>query len=104
MTALRKSTLNYVYDFGDYWEHRIKVEKTLVPVPGLELPFCVAGACATPPENCGGVPGYVELVQAMADPGHPEDDNVAEWIGLDTWDATAFDSTEVNDCLAGIKL
>jgi hypothetical protein len=33
--ALRKATLNYVYDFGDYWEHRIKVEKTLAPVPGL---------------------------------------------------------------------
>ena len=73
-TALRKATLNYVYDFGDYWEHRIKIEKTLAPVPGLALPFCVGGACATPPEDCGGVPGYAEFVQAMADPDNPEHD------------------------------
>ncbi|MBA3588428.1 MAG: hypothetical protein H0W38_02320, partial [Methylibium sp.] len=32
-TALRRATLNYVYDFGDYWEHRIKVEKALASVP-----------------------------------------------------------------------
>jgi hypothetical protein len=103
-TALRKSTLNYVYDFGDYWEHRIKVEKTLAPVPGLVLPFCVGGACATPPEDCGGVPGYAEFVQAMADVGHPEHDNLAEWIGADTWDAAAFDTIEVNDRLAEINV
>lgn len=103
-TALRKATLNYVYDFGDYWEHRIKVEKTLAPVPGLDLPFCVGGACATPPEDCGGVPGYAEFVRAMADPDDPEHANLAEWIGADTWDPAAFDSIEVNDRLAGIKV
>ena len=103
-TVLRTATLNYVYDFGDYWEHRIKVEKTLAPVPGLDLPFCVGGACATPPEDCGGVPGYAELVQAMANPDDPEHDNLAEWIGTDTWDPAAFDSIEVNDRLAEIKV
>lgn len=90
-TALRKSTLNYVYDFGDYWEHRIKVEKTLAPVPGLDPPLCVGGACA-------------EFVQAMADPDDPEHDNLAEWIGTDSWDPAAFDTIEVNDRLAAIKL
>ncbi len=103
-TVLRTATLNYVYDFGDYWEHRIKVEKTLAPDPGLALPFCVAGACATPPEDCGGVPGYAEFMQAMANPGDPEHDHLAEWIGTDTWDPAAFESTEVNDRLAEIKL
>lgn len=103
-TVLRTATLNYVYDFGDYWEHRIKVEKTLAPVPGLDLPFCVAGACATPPEDCGGVPGYAEFVQAMANPDDPEHDHLAEWIGTDTWDPAAFDRIEVNDRLAEIKL
>ena len=103
-TALRKTTLNYVYDFGDYWVHRIKVEKKLAPVPGLDLPFCVGGACATPPEDCGGVPGYAEFVQAMANSDHPEHDNLTEWIGTDTWDPAAFDSIEANDRLAEIKL
>ena len=81
-----------------------KVEKTLAPVPGLDLPFCVGGACATPPEDCGGVPGYAEFVQAMANPDDPEHDHLAEWIGTDTWDPAAFDSIEINDRLAEIKL
>jgi len=103
-SALRKSTLNYVYDFGDYWEHRIKVEKTLAPIPELTLPFCVGGARATPPEDCGGVAGYAEFVQAMAYADHPEHDNLVKWIGTDTWDPAAFDTIEINDRLAEIKL
>ncbi len=27
-TVLRTATVQYIYDFGDYWEHRIQVEKT----------------------------------------------------------------------------
>lgn len=50
------------------------------------------------------MPGYAEFVQAMADSDHPEHDNLAEWIGTDTWDPAAFDSIEVNDRLAEIKL
>jgi hypothetical protein len=70
----------------------------------LGAAFCVGGACATPPEDCGGVPGYAEFVQAMADPDDPEHDNLAEWIGTDTWDPAAFDTVEVNDLLAEIKV
>ena len=56
-TVLRSSTLSYVYDFGDYWDHRITVDKTLAGFPLLELPFCVGGAGATPPEDAGAFPG-----------------------------------------------
>ena len=103
-TVLRFSTLSYVYDFGDYWDHRITVDKTLPGDPLLELPFCVGGAGATPPEDCGGVSGYEDFVRAMADPDHPEHAHLAQWISADTWDAAVFDSIEVNDRLAQIKL
>ena len=63
-------TIDYVYDFDDNWQHRIKVEKTLAPT-GKKLPVCVAGANAAPPDDCGGVPGYFDFVEAMADPAHP---------------------------------
>lgn len=102
--VLRTSTLSYVYDFGDYWDHRITIEKTHASDAGLTLPFCIGGACATPPEDCGGVPGYAEFVRAMADPNDPEHAHLAEWIGVDSWDPKAFDSTEANDRLAQIKL
>lgn len=102
--VLRTATLTYVYDFGDYWEHRIKVEKTHAPDSQLRLPFCIGGANATPPDDCGGVPGYEEFVRAMADPNDPEHDNLAEWMGVDSWDPAAFDSIEVNERLAELKL
>ena len=82
----------------------IPVEKTFAPDPLLTLPFCVGGACATPPEDCGGIPGYAEFVEAMADPQHAEHEHLAQWVGMATWDPLAFDSIEANDRLAAIKL
>lgn len=102
-TALNRSTLSYVYDFGDYWDHRIKVEKKLAPDALLSLPFCVGGASATRrglrrrPRLCRLRPGHGR-------PQDPEHENLAEWIGVETWDPHAFDSTAANDRLDAIKL
>jgi hypothetical protein len=103
-TVLRTSTLSYVYDFGDYWDHRITIEKTHPADTLMTLPFLIGGAGATPPEDCGGVSGYADFVKAMADPNDPERENLVEWIGVDTWNPAVFDSTEANDRLAQIKL
>lgn len=97
-------TIDYVYDFGDHWAHRVTLEKALGPMPGLRLPWCVDGAGATPPDDCGGAPGYMDFVQAMADPHHEEHASMKLWIGRDTWDPAAFDIDSVNDWLGQIKL
>ncbi|MFH1140188.1 MAG: plasmid pRiA4b ORF-3 family protein [Chloroflexota bacterium] len=34
----------YVYDFGDNWEHEVRIEKTLAAEPGKQYPVCVAVA------------------------------------------------------------
>jgi Plasmid pRiA4b ORF-3-like protein len=88
-------TMNYVYDFGDNWQHRIKVEKALDPAPAGTLPLCVAGANATPPDDCGGIYGYYDFVAAVSDPNHPEHGEMTEWIG-GPWDPAAFDIEAVN--------
>ena len=88
-------TINYVYDFGDNWQHRIKVEKSLTPDPQLKLPLCVAGANATPPDDCGGVYGYYDFVAAISDSTHPEHAEMIEWIGR-PWDPAAFDLDSAN--------
>ena len=49
----------------------------------------VAGANATPPDNCGGVYGYFDFVAAVSDPTHPEHAEMIEWIGR-PWDPAAF--------------
>jgi hypothetical protein len=65
----------YEYDFGDGWEHDVTVTG-LGDQPGL-----VAGEGACPPEDCGGAPGYEHLLAALADPKHPDHEDMAAWAG-----------------------
>jgi Plasmid pRiA4b ORF-3-like protein len=95
-----KFKFRYEYDFGDSWTHLILVEKVLDAEPGKPYPICVTGKRHCPPEDCGGVWGYADFVEAMANPKHPEHKNMKEWYGED-FDAEAFDLDEVNQMLTG---
>src|SRR5439155_743249 len=86
--------LTYTYDFGDDWEHEIIVEQ-IVPADGPDQAVCVTGRRAAPPEDCGGVWGYAELCDILADPTHPEYTERREWPGRE-FDAAAFDPEPVN--------
>lgn len=94
-----KSKLIYEYDFGDGWEHTIEVQKILEPESGVEYPVCLGGKKACPPEDCGGIWGYYELLDAIADPKHDRHDELREWLGGE-FDPDAFDLEEVNAVLA----
>lgn len=85
----------YTYDFGDSWEHEIKVEKVLTPEEKLTHPACLAGERAGPPEDCGGVWGYESLLEALSDPDHPDHEDMLEWVG-GRLDPEAFDLEAVN--------
>ncbi len=74
------STFLYVYDFGDYWRHRIVVEKVLAAEAGRRYPACTGGRRACPPEDCGGPWGYQEFLAAIVDPDHEEHDSMLEWV------------------------
>lgn len=58
--------IRYWYDFGDDWYHDIKVEKILEPLPELSYPICIKGKLACPPEDCGGIYGYYELIEKQS--------------------------------------
>ena len=54
--------LLYEYDFGDLWQHQIRFEG-VQPIGGKNIyPVCVVGACASPPEDCGGPKAYTENI------------------------------------------
>jgi len=92
----------YTYDFGDDWEHEIRVEKVLSAETGTRYPVCVGGRGRRPPEDCGGAWGYAELRATLADPGHEEHDRMLDWLGLESaaqFDAKEFDVDEVNAAL-----
>jgi hypothetical protein len=101
-----KDRIRYTYDFGDDWEHEIVVEKVLDRDPALAYPCCTGGRRAAPPDDCGGIWGYEELVEIFADPRHPEHEERLEWLGLDDasqFDPAAFDVDEVNRRLARLR-
>jgi Plasmid pRiA4b ORF-3-like protein len=89
----------YTYDFGDDWEHTIAIEKSVPAVAGQAYPACIAGKRNCPPEDCGGVWGYAELLAAMADPGHPDHADYAEQFGED-FDPDDFHFDYANTVLA----
>lgn len=69
-------TFHYVYDFGDYWNHVIKVEKVAPALANFDYPFFLTGTGRCPPEDIGGVPGYAEYLTALADPNYPDRDEL----------------------------
>jgi hypothetical protein len=94
--------LIYEYDFGDSWEHEVFVEKIL-PGALAKSVTCLAGARAGPPEDCGGVPGYYNLLEAIAHPEHRDHHELLEWLG-EPYDPAAFDPDALNSLLKKLKL
>ena len=88
-------SIRYEYDFGDGWNHEVLVEKAIEPDERIHYPICVAGARACPPEDCGGPPGYENLVDALQDTEHDEHDQLLTWVG-GLFDPESFDVNAVN--------
>lgn len=90
-----KEKFLYRYDFGDCWDHEVLVEKILPPEEGIRYPVCLTGRRACPPEDCGGAPGYEELLEILGDPSHPEHEDRFDWLPGD-FDSEKFDVESVN--------
>jgi hypothetical protein len=90
-----KDRFRYEYDFGDGWEHEIVVEKILAAESGVRYPRCIAGRRACPPEDVGGISGYLDFVEAIRDPTHPEHDDMLTWVG-GRFDPEACDVAAIN--------
>ncbi len=83
----------YLYDFGDDWNHRIEVED--VTDHNLIFPICVEGENHCPPEDCGGIPGYANLLSILADPNHEEYNDWNNWLP-DGFEAYNFPRDQIN--------
>jgi len=90
--AAKQKKLVYLYDFGDGWEHDVVIEKSVKDPTALE---CLDGGRAAPPDDCGGAPGYEELVAILGNPKNARHQEMREWAG--DFDPNAFDIDAVND-------
>lgn len=72
-------SLTYLYDFGDGWEHTVRLERPVQAEPGVLYPRLLEAIGRCPPEDIGGAPGYEEYLEAIADPDHERHEEFAEW-------------------------
>ncbi|PZO52447.1 MAG: hypothetical protein DCF15_13715 [Phormidesmis priestleyi] len=96
-----KFKFSYLYDFGDSWEHEILVEKVLEAEPEIDYPICIKAKRACPPEDCGGIWGYRDFLEAIQDPEHPEHEEMLEWVG-GSFDPDDAELEEANEQLQRI--
>lgn len=89
------SKLSYTYDFGDSWEHEIRVEKRFTEAIPSRTVVCLDGAGACPPEDSGGIWGYANKLKVMRNPKDPYSAEIAEWMGED-FDPLLFDKSRVD--------
>ena len=85
----------YRYDFGDGWDHEVKVEAVLEKDEIFHYPVCTEGAGACPPEDCGGMGGYGELIEHINKPKHKEHRATLRWLG-GQFDPSSFDANRIN--------
>jgi len=88
----------YDYDFGDDWSHKITVEKIEQKKKGTFYPVCLDGERNCPPEDCGGTPGYEDMLQILQNPDDPEFRETMDWLG-GGFDSEEFESELINELL-----
>ncbi len=87
----------YTYDFGDNWEHEIEIVDMLQKGKGIRYPKCLDGKRNGPPEDCGGIPGYEDVIDALTSKYKSEYEDLLEWLG--DYDPEEFDIDEINKAI-----
>ena len=72
--------IDYTYDFGDNWQHNLTVSAVRRGEPDTAYPRFIGGERDCPPEDCGGIHGFYEMLEAKADTNHPDHAEITEWL------------------------
>ncbi len=92
--SLQHPSAVYLYDFGDGWRHGIVLEEVLDRRKKQKYPCCPDGMGACPPEDCGGIPGYYELLEVLQNPENEEYKETMAWLG-GKYDPTLFEPQKI---------
>lgn len=71
----------YTYDFGDNWKHKIELIRVIEEYED-ELPYLLEAKGQTPPEDVGGIGGFIEFRKIMLDIDHPNHEDAKKWSGF----------------------
>ncbi|MFB9055353.1 plasmid pRiA4b ORF-3 family protein [Mariniflexile ostreae] len=98
-----KQKIVYIYDFGDDWKHSIELVE--ITDETIIVPLCLGGKGTAPIEDCGGIWGYYNMVEALNDKKHPDNKDFREWLDFEKnekWDLNEFDLKDVQERLRDI--
>jgi len=98
LNLAHRDKMAYDYHFGEGWRIDVRVEKTLVPVKGTHYPVCIAGERAGPPEDCGGLEAFHDMLACLKDPASDLGKEWSAWLGPQ-YDPVACDLDKVNAAL-----
>lgn len=93
-----RDRLQYEYQFGEGWKVDIRVEKTIVMEKGVAYPLCIAGERAGPPEDCGGLEAYHDMLACIKEPDTDLGREWIEWLGP-AYDPAVCDLEKINKAL-----
>lgn len=85
----------YNYDFGDSWQHEIKIEKLSDLDSRMNYPICIGGENACPPEDCGGTDSFKDLKATIANPDSEDFEEMMQWLG-GFYSPFSFDPNRIN--------
>jgi hypothetical protein len=100
------ATLIYEHDMGDSWRHEVVVEEVTAEAAGAAVLQCLAGERACPPEDCGGIDGYYDMLERLRDPSAEDYEETRAWLEDATggpFDPDVFDLKAVNRALKRLR-
>jgi hypothetical protein len=98
LNLAHRDKMTYEYQIGEGWNVEVRVEKTAAAGKGAYYPLCVAGERAGPPEDCGGLDAFHDMLACLKEPAS---DLGREWLGWlgPGYDPNACDLDKVNRAL-----
>lgn len=93
-----RDRLHYAYHFGEGWQVEVRVEKTIPVEKGLNYPVCLAGERAGPPEDCGGLDAFHDMLACIKEPDTDLGREWIEWLGPN-YDSELCDVEKINKAL-----
>ncbi|MBL9200971.1 MAG: plasmid pRiA4b ORF-3 family protein [Opitutaceae bacterium] len=93
-----RERFTYGYHFGEGWQIEIKLEKTGVAEKGHFYPACLGGERAGPPEDCGGIEAFHDMLACLKEPHTDLGREWIEWVGPD-YNPEVCDLPKINQAL-----
>jgi hypothetical protein len=95
LNLANRDRMVYEYHIGEGWKVDIRVEKSSPAGKGARYPACVGGERAGPPEDCGGIEAFHDMLACLKEPGSDLGREWLGWLGPE-YDPAACDVGKVN--------